>query len=64
MVASSSFWTFAAHFVMPWDDSHVVFVCRLIFVSKEGEFASLSQGGEETVFVKSKEDQESRRQSR
>ncbi|KAG5286566.1 hypothetical protein AALO_G00016300 [Alosa alosa] len=37
---------------------------KLIFTSKDGEFAYLTQGGGETLFVKSKEDQESRRESR
>ncbi|KAL2097094.1 hypothetical protein ACEWY4_006301 [Coilia grayii] len=37
---------------------------KLIFSAKEEEFAHLTQGGEEAVFVKSKENQESRRQAR
>lgn len=34
---------------------------RVIFSAKEGEFAYLVRGGEDAVFVKSKEDTTSRR---
>lgn len=47
--------------------AHVVYcVCphRVIFSSKEGEFAYLTRGGDPAVFVKSKEDQISRKQER
>ncbi|XP_028831248.1 lipoprotein lipase [Denticeps clupeoides] len=37
---------------------------KVIFVSRDREFAHLSQGGGEIVFVKSKEDQVSRREER
>ncbi|KAG5276108.1 hypothetical protein AALO_G00127980 [Alosa alosa] len=37
---------------------------RVIFSSKEGEFAYLTRGGEPAVFVKSKEDQTSRKHER
>ncbi|KAL2089812.1 hypothetical protein ACEWY4_014500 [Coilia grayii] len=37
---------------------------RVIFRAKEGEFAYLSRGGEPAVFVKSKEDQATRKQER
>ncbi|XP_042561452.1 lipoprotein lipase [Clupea harengus] len=37
---------------------------KLIFLSKVGELAYLTQGGEDAIFVKSKEDQESRREAR
>lgn len=35
---------------------------RVIFSVKEGEFASLVRGGENAVFVKSKEDNVSRKE--
>lgn len=35
---------------------------RLIFSAKEGEFAYLIRGGEDAVFVKSKEDTLSRKE--
>ena len=37
---------------------------RAIFSSKDGEFAYLIRGGEDTVFVKSKDDNMNRKEKR
>lgn len=40
----------------------ILFDSRVIFSVKEGEFADLVRGGEDAVFVKSKEDNLSRKE--
>lgn len=47
------------HIIVHWVCPH-----RVIFSSKEGEFAYLTRGGDPAVFVKSKEEQISRKQER
>lgn len=37
-------------------------VFRVIFDAKDGEFVDLTRGGENAVFVKSKEDKQSRKE--
>lgn len=47
-------------------NASIYIVCdfRVIFDAKDGEFAYLVQGGEDAVFVKSKEDNQSRKERR